>query len=79
MALAYDRRVCVHPIRRRGSPVHSRIGRVRNVAILASGNRLGVPCCQTLSAIAGDRPIDDRAAVDTLPRVENEKEIREPF
>ncbi len=27
----------------------------------------------------GDRAIDDRAAVDTLPGVENEKEIGEPL
>lgn len=46
---------------------------------LPSGNGLRLPRCQALSAIVGDGAINDRAAIDTLPCVENEKEIREPL
>ena len=50
-----------------------------DATMLASGNGLGLPGCQALSPVVGDGAINDRAAVDALPRVKNEKEIREPF
>ena len=47
--------------------------------ILPSRDGLRVACRKTFSSIIGDRAIDDRAAVDTLPCVENEKEIGKPL
>ena len=46
---------------------------------LARGNGLRFSCRQTLSPIVGNRTIDDGAAVNALPGIENEKEIREPL
>jgi len=57
----------------------SRIGLAEAAAFLASRNGLGIPRCETLSAIVRNGAIDDRAAVDAFPCVENEKEIREAF
>jgi hypothetical protein len=34
---------------------------------------------EAVSPIIGDRPIDDRSAVDTFPGIEDQEKIREPF
>jgi hypothetical protein len=34
---------------------------------------------KALSPILGDRPINDGTAIEALPRIENQKEVREPF
>ena len=39
-----------------------------------SDNGLGIACCQALSAIIGNGTVNDRAAVNAFPRIENEKE-----
>ena len=41
----------------------------------ACADRLSIPRGQTFPSIVGNGAINDRATVDTLPRVENEKEI----
>ncbi|MDR4468791.1 MAG: hypothetical protein MRJ68_10910 [Nitrospira sp.] len=46
---------------------------------LARGNSLGTSGSQTLSAILRDGAVDNGAAIDTLPGIEDEKEIREPL
>ena len=40
---------------------------------------LRIASCQALPPIIGDGAIDDCAAVDALPRVENQKEVGEPL
>ena len=44
-------------------------------SILASGNRLRIPSGEALSPIAGDRTVNDRAAINAFPGVENEEEV----
>lgn len=34
-------------------------------------------CSQTVLAVVGDCPINDRSAIDALPSIEHQKEIRE--
>ena len=34
--------------------------------------------CEAISPIIEDRPIDDRSAVDTFPRIEDQEKVREP-
>ena len=34
---------------------------------------------EAVSSIVGDCPIDDRSAVDTFPRIEDQEKVREPF
>jgi len=46
---------------------------------LPSGDGLGLSCHETFSAIVGDGAINNSAAIDALPCVENEKKIREPL
>lgn len=46
-----------------------------DAAGLAGRNRLRFTCGEALSPIRRNRPIDDRATVDALPGVKNEKEI----
>lgn len=48
-------------------------------ATLPSGDGLGLARGEALSTIVGDGAIDDGAAVDAFPGVENEEEIREPL
>jgi hypothetical protein len=47
--------------------------------LLARGNSLGFSGQPTLSAIVGNRAVDNSAAIDAFPCVEDEKEIREPL
>lgn len=47
--------------------------------MLACGDGLRVARGETLSSVIGNRPIDDGTTVDTLPGVENEEEVGEPF
>jgi hypothetical protein len=47
--------------------------------VLACGDWLRVARGEALSSVIGNRPIDDGTTVDTLPGVENEEEIGEPF
>ena len=35
--------------------------------------------CEAVSSIIGDRPIDDRSAIDTFPGIEGQEEVRESF
>lgn len=46
---------------------------------LPGRNCLGISCGQALSPIIGDSPINDGTAIDALPGVENEEEIRKPL
>ncbi len=46
---------------------------------LARGNGLGFLDRQALSAILGNGAVDNGAAVETFPGIEDEKEIREPL
>jgi hypothetical protein len=34
---------------------------------------------EAVSPIIGDRPVDDRSAVDTFPRIEDQEKVRESF
>jgi hypothetical protein len=34
---------------------------------------------EAVSPIIGDRPIDDRSAIDTFPGIEGQEEVRESF
>lgn len=47
--------------------------------LLMRGNGPGFSGSQTRAAIIGNRAIDNRAAIDAFPCIEDEKEIREPF
>jgi hypothetical protein len=47
--------------------------------LLAHGNGLGLSGSQTLSAIVGNGAVDDGAAINAFPGIEDEKEIREPL
>lgn len=42
-------------------------------------NGLGLSGSQTLSAVIGNRAVDDGPAVDAFPGIKHEKEVREPF
>ena len=42
-------------------------------------HRLGIPGGQAFAPVVGNRAIDDGAAVDALPGVEDQKEIGEPL
>ena len=46
---------------------------------LPCGRSLGFSGSQTLSAILGNRPVNNGSAIDAFPCVEDEKEIREPL
>lgn len=46
---------------------------------LTSGDGLRLSSCKALASIIGDRPVNNRAAVNTFPCVENEEKIGEPF
>lgn len=46
---------------------------------LARGDGVGFAGRQTLSAILGDGAVDNGAAVEALPGIKDEKEIREPL
>lgn len=57
---------------------NTRLGPSRNV-LPGCGHGLRIARCQTLPAIIGNRTIDDRAAVDALPGVENQEEVGKPL
>jgi len=47
--------------------------------VLPRGDWLRVSRGETLPSIVGNCPVDDGAAVNAFPRVEDEEEIGEPF
>ena len=44
-------------------------------AVLVRSDRLLRPCCQALFPVVGDGTVNNCAAIDALPGVENEKKI----
>jgi len=61
------------PVRISNCPVGSSHG------VLARGDWLRVSRGETLPSIVGNCPVDDGAAVNAFPGVEDEEEIGEPF
>ena len=57
---------------------HSR-ERENTARLLACRDGLRLPRSETLPTIVGNRAVDDGAAVNALPGVEDEEEIGEPF
>ena len=58
-----------------GSETEPGVGQV----FLARANGLGFSDLQTLSSIFGNGAVDNGAAVEAFPGIEDEKEIREPL
>lgn len=47
--------------------------------VLVRGKSLGISCRRTLSAIIGNRAVNNGTAIEAFPCIEDEEEIREPL